>query len=87
MKFQVDNSNTFRDMLRTKMSDGRKVGRTETISISPAAFSAGDKKTTMHDQFTQNYTSFTEQNILKLCTDLKLQEHYNLLLIDPMKPR
>jgi hypothetical protein len=52
MKFQVDNSNTFRDMLRTTMSDGRTDGRTEgrtdgrteTISISPAAFSAGDNK-------------------------------------------
>jgi hypothetical protein len=42
MKFQVDTSNTFWDMLRTKMSDGRTDGwkdrRTETISISPAAF-------------------------------------------------
>jgi hypothetical protein len=42
MKFQVDTSNTFWDMLRTKMSDGRSNGRTEIISISPAAFSAGD---------------------------------------------
>jgi hypothetical protein len=61
MKFQVDNSNTFRDMLRTKMSDGRTDGRTETISISPAAFLVGDinqvwftkicQKTMMGDHF------------------------------------
>jgi hypothetical protein len=44
MKFQVDTSNTFRDMLRTKMSYGRTDGRTKTISKSSAAFSAGDKK-------------------------------------------
>ena len=52
MKFEVDTSNTFGDMLRTKMWDGRTdgrkdgmtEGRTETITISPAAFSAGDNE-------------------------------------------
>jgi hypothetical protein len=41
MKFQVDTSNTFWDILRTKMSDGRTYGRTETIYIPPPAFRRG----------------------------------------------